>query len=108
MDRQGQEGEQDGLLVDVQGNVYTFLWEGSRVEKYNPAGKFLRHWSINAWRVTHGAWVGEHCDEIVLTSATADGGLPGASLKWPGEEAGALFWLKGLGVQGMKKHVFPR
>lgn len=102
MDRTGKEGEQDGLLVDVEGSIYTFLWEGSKVEKYDSTGKFLRDWSINAWRVTHGAWVGDNYDELILTSAVVDGG----SLKWENEEAGALFWLKDVGIRGMGKHQF--
>ncbi|KAK5315528.1 hypothetical protein LTR93_009783 [Exophiala xenobiotica] len=97
-------GEPDGLLVDSLGNVYIFLWEGSKVEKYDPAGRYMTHWEVNAWRVTHGAWVGEHLDEMILTSAVAWDGLP----KWHDEEAGALFWLKNLGVRGMAKHKFGR
>ncbi|KAK5464861.1 hypothetical protein LTS15_001424 [Exophiala xenobiotica] len=102
--RRADEGEPDGLLVDSLGNVYTFLWEGSKVEKYDPAGRYMTHWDVNAWRVTHGAWVGEHLDEMILTSAVAWDGLP----KWHDEEAGALFWLKNLGVKGMAKHKFGR
>ncbi|KAK5562032.1 hypothetical protein LTR43_012373, partial [Exophiala xenobiotica] len=82
--RRTDEREPDGLLVDSLGNVYTFLWEGSKVDKYDPAGRYMTHWDVNAWRVTHGAWVGEHLDEMILTSAVAWDGLP----KWHDEEAG--------------------
>lgn len=91
-------------MVDTLGNVYTFLWEGSKVEKYDPSGKYLTHWNINAWRITHGAWVGEQYDELIVTSAVPSDGLP----KWKGEEGGALFWLKGVGVKGMEKHTFGK
>ena len=103
IDRQDHEGNPDGLLVDVEGNVYTFLWEGSKVEKYDTEARLLRSWSINAWRVTHGAWCGNKYDQLILTSASDD-----KPPKWEGEEAGALFWLKDVGVKGLEKHKFAK
>jgi sugar lactone lactonase YvrE len=102
VDRREQAGEPDGLLVDVAGNVYTFLWGGGKVVKYNFRGEHLKEWSINAHRVTHGAWVGEQYDELVLTSAVTDD----TSKLWDGEEGGALFWLKDVGCRGLRKNKF--
>jgi len=82
--------------------VYTFLWEGSRVEKYNAMGDFIMKWEINAWRVTHGAWVGSEYNQLILTSAKSDDG----SQRWPGGEAGALFWLKDVNIQGLGLYQF--
>ena len=104
VDRRNQIGEPDGLVVDVEGNVYTFLWGGARAAKYNPRGELLKEWDINAHRVTHGAWVGKDFNELILTSAMTED----SSKLWEGEEGGALFWLKDVGCVGMKKHKFGR
>jgi sugar lactone lactonase YvrE len=104
IDRRGQDGEPDGLVLDTAGNVYTFLWKGSHVVKYDCHGTLVRDWKINASRVTHGAWVGKNFDELVITSAEADEG----STPWEGEEGGALFWIKDLGCAGMRKHKFGK
>lgn len=104
MDRTNLIGEPDGLVVDVDGNVYTFLWGGGKVAKYSPRGELLKEWEINAHRVTHGAWVGKDFDQLVLTSAMTED----SSTVWEGEEGGALFWIKDVGCVGMRKHKFGK
>lgn len=104
MDRRKQTGDPDGLVVDVAGNVYTFLWGGGQVVKYNSQGELLKEWEINAHRVTHGAWVGKDYNELILTSAVTDD----PEKVWDGEEGGALFWLKDVGGTGLRKHKFGK
>ncbi|KAF1349527.1 SMP-30/Gluconolaconase/LRE-like region-domain-containing protein [Delphinella strobiligena] len=86
-------GEPDGLVLDDQDNVYVFLWDGSHVVKYDRTGVLLKTWRLNASRVTHGAWVGEDLDQLVITSAAADDGVP----PWTGEQGGSLFWIRNIG-----------
>ncbi|KAJ5781506.1 uncharacterized protein N7518_009989 [Penicillium psychrosexuale] len=102
IDRRGQTGEPDGLIVDDDWNVFTFIWNGSVVEKYNPRGQFIQKWELNAFRVTHGAWVGQDMNEIIVTSARNDGRKGD-----PLNEGGGLFWLKNVTAsQGMPKGKF--
>ncbi|PWY73877.1 hypothetical protein BO94DRAFT_427383, partial [Aspergillus sclerotioniger CBS 115572] len=69
VDRSGQEGEPDGLVVDTEGCLFTFIWEGSMVEKYDPTGGLVRRWRLDAHNVTHGAWAGERMDQLFVTTA---------------------------------------
>jgi sugar lactone lactonase YvrE len=104
VDRSKLTGEPDGLVLDVTGNLYTFLWDGGQVLKYNPRGELVKEWEINARRITHGAWVGKDYNELILTSAVTDD----SSVLWEGEQGGALFWLKDIGCTGMRKHKFGK
>lgn len=102
VDRRGMQGEPDGLVVDVHGNIYTFLWDGGAVVKYDSTGRELAQWPINAARVTHGAWTGDRYNNLIITSAEQDDRGPA----WDGEEAGALFELRDMDAPGLEKHMF--
>ncbi|EXJ86911.1 hypothetical protein A1O3_03865 [Capronia epimyces CBS 606.96] len=102
IDRRGLVGQPDGLLVDSEGSIYTFLWDGAAVVKYDSTGRELARWPVNSARVTHGAWFGDQYNHLFITSAESDDG----SAVWKGEEAGALFELRDMEAAGLEKHVF--
>ncbi|KAM6484900.1 hypothetical protein HDV62DRAFT_306762 [Trichoderma sp. SZMC 28011] len=102
VERGQDKGEADGLLTDGEGNLYTFIWNGASVIKYNARGSMLRSWKINAARVTHGAWVGPKLTDMIVTSAVQQD----EQQIWEGEEGGGLFYLRDCCSGGMKKHRF--
>lgn len=71
--------------------------------KYSSAtGNILQKWDINASKVTHGAWIGPEYRDLVLTTAQRDE----RSTAWDGEEAGALFYIRGCSNSGLPKYTF--
>lgn len=107
VDRTGQEGEPDGLVVDSAGNLFTFIWGGGAVEKYDGAGRLVRRWCLGVRNVTHGAWVRmdggeeeEAEDGLVVTTAV------GEQSDGDGDQDGRLFWVSGTESKGMGRGVF--
>ncbi|OJJ42256.1 hypothetical protein ASPZODRAFT_170280 [Penicilliopsis zonata CBS 506.65] len=97
VDRSGQQGEPDGLIVDSEGNVFTFIWDASLVEKYDRGGRLLQTWTLNAPSVTHGAWVGQEMQDIIVTTAMKNTGECS-------DEGGGLFRLENVTLgRGVEK-----
>ncbi len=73
-----EEGVPDGLVVDAEGAVWIALWGGGQVRRYAPDAALLTVVHVPASRVTAVAFVGEHLDRLVIT--TARQGLDDAAL----------------------------
>lgn len=89
----------DGLCVDVDGNVWTAIYGGSRVECHDPSGRLVEVVELPVTNVTACAFGGEGFDRLFITTSRenlADDEQP---------EAGAVFVAE-PGVRGLPVHQF--
>lgn len=87
------DGYPDGMTVDAHGDVWSTVWNGSRLTRYGPDGREKARLTFPAVRITSAAFGGENLDRLYVTSA---GGNQRPAL---GPAAGALFRLD-VGVRG--------
>jgi sugar lactone lactonase YvrE len=96
-------GRPDGLAVDAEGFIWTALWAGHSVARWNPAtGEMVAKVECPAANVTCPSFGGPDLDVLYFT--TAQKGREDAEPS-PEVEAGNLFAAK-VGVQGMAGFVF--
>lgn len=91
--RASGQGVPDGLTVDAEGFVWSAVWDGSRLVRYDPQGHIEREIHFPVKKVSSLMFGGDDYRDIYVT--TAGGDNPGEN----GELAGALFRLR-LGIQG--------
>jgi sugar lactone lactonase YvrE len=95
-------GRPDGAAVDVEGCYWTALYEGGRVQRYDPDGLLLAEYSVPLRCPTMVAFGGPEMKTLYLTSARA--GRSAAELEqFP--HSGGLFALD-AGVAGLPKPLF--
>lgn len=98
-------GRPDGLTVDAEGFLWTALWAGHGVARWNPAsGEMVAKVECPAANVTCPAFGGPDLDILYFT--TAQKGRDEAEPS-PEPEAGNLFSAK-VGVRGTKGFLFAR
>lgn len=96
-------GRPDGLTVDAEGFLWTALWAGHGVARWNPAtGEMVAKVECPAANVTCPAFGGPDLDVLYFT--TAQKGREDAEVS-PEAEAGNLFAAK-VGVRGMAGFAF--
>ncbi len=102
VDRSGQTGVPDGLAVDAQGFVWSAVWGGRCIERYDPAGRLERRIELPVLCPTSLAFGGENLDELYITSALYD--IPREERhRYPLD--GGLFVIKGL-AKGLPEALF--
>lgn len=79
------DGDPDGLTVDSEGFIWLAVWDGSRLIRYDPAGRIEREIAFPVKKVSSLTFGGEDARDIYITSAGGD------DLAHNGELAGALF-----------------
>jgi sugar lactone lactonase YvrE len=62
-------GRPDGAAVDVDGCYWTSLYEGGRVQRYDPAGKLMAEYPVPAKKPTMPAFGGADLKTLFVTSA---------------------------------------
>jgi sugar lactone lactonase YvrE len=96
-------GRSDGLTVDAEGFLWTALWAGHAVARWNPAsGEMVAKVECPAANVTCPAFGGPNLDVLYFT--TAQKGRDDAEAS-PELEAGNLFAAK-VGVRGLPGFAF--
>jgi len=96
-------GRPDGLTVDAEGFLWTALWAGHGVARWNPAtGEMVAKVECPALNVTCPAFGGPNLDILYFT--TAQKGRDDAEVS-PEPEAGNLFAAK-VGVKGLPGFAF--
>jgi sugar lactone lactonase YvrE len=102
VDRSGLPGVPDGLTVDAEGFVWSAIWDGHCIERYDPEGKLERKIDFPVGWPTSLAFGGENLDELYITSALYE--IPkGERQRFPMD--GGLFCIKGLAT-GIKEPMF--
>ena len=92
----------DGLAVDAEGGVWSALWDGWRVVRFDPQGKIEREIRVPAARVTACTFAGPGLNELIITTARwkLNDAHHGAQ-----PQAGDLFTVP-AGVQGLPEPLF--
>ena len=80
----------DGLAVDVEGSVWSAMWDGWCIMKFDSQGRELQRVSVPVPRLTSCAFGGENMRTLFITSANID--LDQRSLA-TAPDSGALFSL---------------
>lgn len=89
----------DGMAIDEEGMLWVALWNGWRVERWNPyTGKLLQQISLPVSRVTSCTFGGESLEDLYMTTAM-QGLSPEESVLQP--LAGALFVIRKCGHRGI-------
>ena len=88
-----RQGVPDGLAVDTDGFVWSAVWDGWCVERYDPDGKLERVIQLPAQFPTSVAFGGPNLEDLYITSAAME--IPPAS-RPDAPMAGGLFRVKGL------------
>ena len=102
VDRSGLKGVPDGLTVDAEGFVWSAIWDGHCIERYDPAGKLERKIDLPVGWPTSLAFGGENLDELYITSALYE--IPKEERqRFPMD--GGLFCIKSL-AKGIKEPMF--
>jgi sugar lactone lactonase YvrE len=86
----------DGLTIDAEGCLWSAIWDGGRVQRYDPGGRLLEEVLVPVARPTSCCFVGPDLDLLLIT--TARQGLSGAQLARQAD-AGRLFGCR-PGAQG--------
>ncbi len=88
------DGFPDGMTVDAEGCVWSAVWDGGCLIRFDPHGKEMLRVAFPARKVSSAVWGGSDYRDLYVTTA-------GGNVKeTDGEHAGALFRLR-PGVQGV-------
>jgi sugar lactone lactonase YvrE len=69
VNRSGKTGVPDGLIVDAEGYIWTAIWGGSCLERYDPKGKLDRTIMLPVEYPTSMAFGGPQLEDLYITSA---------------------------------------
>jgi sugar lactone lactonase YvrE len=98
----GQPGVPDGLTVDADGYVWSAVWGGYCIERYDPAGRLERRIDLPVQCPTSIAFGGQELNELYITSALYE--IPSEERhRFP--QDGNLFRIKGL-AKGIPEPMF--
>lgn len=89
-------GSPDGMTFDADGGLWVAHWGGSRISRFDPAGKIERSIALPASQITSMTFAGAALDRMFVTSAAK-----GVSER----HAGALFEVD-PGCHGLAPHRF--
>jgi D-xylonolactonase len=70
------EGVPDGLAVDADGFVWSALWFGGCVVRFDPDGKEVMRYRLPAMQVSSLCFGGPRLSELFVTTASDDGRVP--------------------------------
>lgn len=65
-------GYPDGMCTDADGCVWIAHWEGGRISRFSPDGKWMRSIPLPASNITSCAFAGDGLDRMFVTSSTID------------------------------------
>jgi sugar lactone lactonase YvrE len=97
-----QDGLPDGLAVDCEGGVWSALWGGWRLLRYDPDGKVERELRLPVPNPTAAAFGGVGLDEMYITTAWY---LLGDHERRAAPQSGDLFRAR-VGIKGLPEPKF--
>jgi sugar lactone lactonase YvrE len=62
----------DGLAVDVAGNVWVAMYDGWRIDVYDPSGRHIHREELDVQRPTSVAFGGEGLSDLYVTTASQE------------------------------------
>jgi len=68
----GQPGTPDGLCVDSAGNIWSAIWDGSKIIQLSPQAEILQEIYLPVSRPTSIAFGGNDLRDLFITSASVD------------------------------------
>jgi sugar lactone lactonase YvrE len=97
-----EQGEPDGLTVDSEGCVWVAMWDGWRVDRYDPEGKLMLSIPTPVQYPTCPIFGGPNMDEIFITSAWL---LLGKERRHEQPQAGDMFHIQ-TDIKGIPEPKF--
>ncbi|KAJ5672722.1 SGL-domain-containing protein [Penicillium longicatenatum] len=101
VDFQGTGGEPDGMVLDVEGNLWVAVYGTSHIMVFTPQGKLLKQIALPAKYPTCPTWGGKNQDILYITTAKDRTETPD-----PNDEGGHMYMAHVGKVQGQIKHEF--
>jgi D-xylonolactonase len=92
-------GVPDGMAVDAEGCVWSAVWDGSCVIRFDPDGRELLRIPVPARKASSAAFGGANLDELYVTTAGVN------NRPDEGDHAGALFRVTGLIARGQTPNL---
>jgi len=93
-------GIPDGMTVSSEGKIVVALWDGGRVEIYEPTGKKVSEIKLGVSRPTSCTFAGDNRDILVVTSASQDIDCILEPM------AGKILAISGTGLSGLPTHQY--
>jgi D-xylonolactonase len=98
-------GVPDGMTVDAEGYVWSAIWAGGCVVRFDPAGREERRVRFPATQTASVAFGGPELDDLYVTTASFGTGGPPSGLEPRGYDfaahrGGELYRVRGVGVRG--------
>lgn len=91
----------DGLTTDAEGGVWSALWGGHSIIRYNPDGTIDRRVELPAAHVTSAIFGGDDLSDLYITTATGTlDTTPSGERKAPAPGVGGLYRIR-PGVSGL-------
>lgn len=98
------QGVPDGLVVDVEGFIWSARFRGWKLARYDPAGKLEREIQLPVQRPSSMIFGGENLDELYITTASIE--IPPETLK-NHPMAGSILRIE-AGVKGKQPTFFGK
>ena len=93
-------GIPDGMCVTADGKITVALWDGGRVEVYEPSGKKISEIKVGVSRPTSCTFGGADGDVLIVTTASQGIDLDKEPL------AGKILAVTGTGLSGLPAHRY--
>ena len=94
------KGIPDGMCVTADGKITVALWDGGRVEVYEPSGKKISEIKVGVSRPTSCTFGGADGDVLIVTTASQGIDLDIEPL------AGKILAVTGTGLSGLPAHLY--
>ena len=94
------EGIPDGMTVSADGKILVALWDGGRIEIYEPSGTKFSEIKLGLSRPTSCTFGGVNADVLIVTSASQGIDLGLEPL------AGKILAITGTGLSGLPAHRY--
>ena len=94
------KGIPDGMSVTADGKIVVALWDGGRVELYEPSGKKISEIKVGVSRPTSCTFGGADGDVLIVTTASQGIDLDKEPL------AGKILAVTGTGLSGLPAHRY--
>jgi sugar lactone lactonase YvrE len=97
------EAVPDGLAVDAEGCIWSAMWGGSKVSRFDPQGRLMHELSVPARHVTACTFGGPQLDTLYITTAWSELTLEQRAAQ---PQSGDLFVVPDPGVKGQPESLF--